>query len=98
MGGLGSALPTDCRAIVYGTPALLHPVGIVFALAYGTAYAIRVSEHHRSLALEAGCRVEQIWSGGGKTDIEQELGRGWLFGLWINQEPQWVLDVYKQLV
>ncbi|MCC6487462.1 MAG: hypothetical protein IT364_08170, partial [Candidatus Hydrogenedentes bacterium] len=40
---LGASLPRDCRALVYGTPALVHPaVGVVIALAYGTQYAIRV--------------------------------------------------------
>ena len=32
--GLGKPLPEDCRAVFFGTPALIHPVsGIVFAFA-----------------------------------------------------------------
>lgn len=34
---LQAQLPTDCRAVVYGTPALMHPTtGIVFGFANGT--------------------------------------------------------------
>ena len=38
---LNTALPVECRAIVYGTPSLVEPKsGVVIALAYGTSYAL----------------------------------------------------------
>ena len=95
---LGATLPVDCRAVLYGTPALVHPgVGVVFALAYGTRYAIRVPDESFDAALAAGCHLEQQWTGGGKTNIEEELGRGWLFGGWAEAEKQWVAKVYADL-
>ena len=37
---LGKVLPVDCRAVFYGSPALLHPeTGTVFGFAGGTQYA-----------------------------------------------------------
>ncbi len=95
---LGSSLPVDCRAVVYGTPALVHPgEGVVFALAYGTEYAIRVPAESINEALKVGCKMEQKWTGGGKTNTEQELGRGWVFGCWAIDENQWLARVYADL-
>jgi hypothetical protein len=94
---LGSTLPADCRALVYGTPALVHPVhGVVLALAYGTQYAIRVPNEAFGAALDAGCTTEQTWTGGGKTRIEKELGVGWVFGCWADEEEQWLARMYQQ--
>lgn len=37
---LGAALTMDCRAIIYGYPALVHPdAGVILAMSYGTAYS-----------------------------------------------------------
>jgi hypothetical protein len=95
---LGASLPVDCRAIVYGTPALVHPrEGVVFAVTYGTKYAIRVPSESIHEALKVGCRVEQKWTGGGMTNIEEELGRGWIFGGWVEEEKQWLTKAYENL-
>ena len=89
--GLGSGLPVDCRALVYGTPALVDPeIGVVLALAFGTQYALRVPDARLDEALNAGCRTGQDWTGGGRTDVEEELGRGWVFGCWADDELRWV--------
>lgn len=96
--GLATKLPEDCRAIVYGRPALVHPKsGVVFVLAYGTQYAIRIPLELVAVAIESGCREKQHWTGGGETNIEIELGRGWLFGCWGEEESQWLLSEYRQL-
>jgi hypothetical protein len=95
---LGSALPVDCRAIVYGTPALVHPTaGVVLALALGTTCALRVPPDCVEAALAAGCTVTQTWSNGGMMNIEEELGRGWVFG-GGGQGSAWLLAVYQSLV
>lgn len=94
---LGAALPVDSRAVVYGAPALVHPTaGVVLALALGTTYAIRVPLERVDLAIEAGCTVTQRWSNGGMTNIEQEFGRGWVFG-GGHRGSAWLLEVYKSL-
>ena len=56
---LDGVLPEDCRAIVYGTAVLVDPNSdVVFAMSYGTAYALRVSRQQINAANEAGCKAE----------------------------------------
>lgn len=95
---LGAALPNDCRTMFYGAPALVHPkAGIVMALAYGTQYLIRVPDDAIQAALDGGCRIENVWSNGEKTDLEQELSVGWLFGCWSEREKDWLNRFYAEL-
>ena len=94
---LGAALPAEARVIVYGTPALVHPeAGVVLAMAYGTQYAFRVPDDLIDEARQAGCETVHTWSTGAATDLEQELGRGWLFGNYDDREMQWLLKMYEQ--
>jgi hypothetical protein len=95
---LGGGLPADCRAIVYGTPALVHPhTGVVLALAYGTAYVINISDEIVNEAIEAGCKAERKWSSGKITNVQELLGHGWLFGCWEKKEAGWLLATYNNL-
>jgi hypothetical protein len=95
---LGRALPVDCRAIVYGTPSLVDPrSGVVLAMAYGTAYVIRVPERMLDGAYQAGCRTERSWTSGGTTCIAEEFGRGWVFGAWAKEEIEWLREVFADL-
>jgi len=95
---LGRALPTDCKAIVYGTPALVHPgKGVVLALAFGTAYVIRIPNDFVNEAKESGYKTERIWSDGTRTDIQELAGPGWLFGNWNKEESIWLLTSYIDL-
>ena len=95
---IGGALPADCRAIVYGTPALVHPdCGVVLALAYGTAYGIRIPDDLVNEAMEAGCMPERRWSGGKTTNLQELMGYGWLFGSWEKKETDWMLATYNDL-
>lgn len=96
---LGGALPVDCRAIVYGTPALVHPrIGVVMAFAYGTAYAMRIPENMMNEAIKAGCNPERRWSDGSKTNVQDLFGHGWLFGCWDKKEANWLLAGYNNLL
>lgn len=95
---LGADLPTDCRAIVYGTPSLVHPdKGIVLAMAYGTAYVLRVPRELVDSAIRAGLTIERRWSDGTTTNLQEELGFGWLFGGWLDEESEWLLKTYGQM-
>lgn len=94
----GSFFSNDCKAVVYGTPTLVHPKsGIVFAMAFGTEYAIRIPEKSMLDARRAGCRIEQNWTGGGTTNLENELGKDWVFGCWSNEEQNWLTTIYESL-
>jgi len=95
---IGSSLPADCRALVYGNPALVHPtLGIVFAWGLGTGYAIRIPDEAMSESLEAGCETECEEAGGGKVVIGEVLGKGWIIGCWKNEEMQWLTRMYFEL-
>ena len=95
---LGDTLPMDCKAIVYGTPALVNPNnGAILALAYGTAYVIKIPENKVSAALACGCKAEQAWAGGAKTNVAELFGTGWLFGGWCSDEKLWLLDTYHDV-
>lgn len=94
----GGSLPADCRALVYGTPALVEPrSGVVIAMAFGTAYALRVPARSIAEALAAGCQAERKWTGGGSTVAREEFGEGWLFGAWVAVEADWLRQCYDEL-
>jgi hypothetical protein len=94
---LNKALPADCRCILYGTPALVHPVtGVVLVLCYGTQYCLRLPEGVLEEALRAGCKTSTRWTTGGETNIQEELGPDWIFGAWAKQEPDWCRTVYDR--
>lgn len=95
---LGRALPADGRALVYGTPALVHPTaGVILALAYGTQYALHVPEALLATAIERGCRTQLTWSNGTRTAIADVLGPGWVFGAWLDEEGAWLASAYEGL-
>jgi hypothetical protein len=66
-------------------------------MAYGTRYALRIPEEFVPAALAHGCASEQTWSGGAKTDIGAQFGRGWLFGNWIQEESKWLFATFERL-
>lgn len=93
---LGRSLPGDCRAMLYGGPALIESrSGVVIALAYGTQYAIRIPPDYRPHAIQAGCTLEQTWSTGGKTNLVEVLGDGWVFGNYAAAESKWLAQTYR---
>lgn len=93
---MGKALPVDCRCLLYGTPALVTPVsGIVLAVAWGTAYILRLPEDTLTIARQAGTKTVMQWTGGGQTDISKECGADWVFGCWAKEEPQWCRAMYE---
>jgi len=76
----------------------VHPnLGVVLALAYGTAYVIKIPNDTLNEAIEAGCKAERRWSNGTTTNIQELLGYGWLFGCWDKRELVWLLATYNNL-
>ena len=92
---LGTALlPASCQ-IVCGNPALVHPItGVVFALTLGTRYVVRLPPEIAKQAKRDGFRTSHAWSDGRSTDIEAELGPGWIFGQWSPLELSWLKETY----
>jgi hypothetical protein len=96
---IGTSLPEDCRCLIYGTPALVHPIaGIILAFCNGTSYCVRLP---KSLliddALKAGAKTYQKWSSGGDMDTLRDLGSDWVFGGWLEVEMSWYNELYKEL-
>jgi hypothetical protein len=87
---LGKGLPQDCRAVFFGTPALIHPAsGVVFAFAVGTqTYAFRLPQADRAAALEAGGSRVMRYPAGGSVDLH-DVGEEWVFGGWYPMEDAW---------
>jgi len=93
---LGKALPGSSRALVFGTPALVHhESGTVIAFALGTEYAIRLPRRMWRQGRPGGRRTVVNWAGGSSTDIERECGRGWIFGSYLTDEIAWCEEAFR---
>jgi hypothetical protein len=92
---LQTVLPVDCRCIVFGAPALVHPDGIVLAVALGTGYALRVSKDLVDVALRRGAKTLTRYAGGTELDLPREFGDGWIFGGWFSEELTWCRVTYE---
>ena len=94
---LAAAIAPDCRAIVYGAPALVHPeTGVIFVFGTGTVYFLRLPAALAAEAIKAGAFTNHKWSFGGGMDIRQELGEEWIGGRWLQNEPAWCAGAYQQ--
>mgnify|MGYP001604200792 FL=1 len=85
-------LPSDCRWIVYGTPALVHPAsGIVFGFAVGShVYALRLPAREKQKALQSGAAQTHTFSDKSVLDAK-DIGDDWVFGNWLADEIEWCL-------
>ncbi len=93
---LGRALVEDCRRIVCGTPALLHPeTGVLFAFALGTQYVLRLPGGLAEDALIRGLKTVTIWAGGSRMDTRHDLGEEWVFGGYLPDEITWLQKAYE---
>jgi len=79
---------------VYATPVLVHPSSaVLFAIALGTVYAIRLPAETRKQAVDAGAKSVHRFS---KNSLDlAPFGEGWMFGTWHKQEPDWCLSSYQ---
>lgn len=92
---LGAALPRDGRCRAGGSPGLAHPgSGLVFGLAMGTQYALRLPPDLRQAAVEAGARSTTVWGVDDHFDLAATLGPEWVFGAWLQQELEWCRVVF----
>ena len=92
---LGKSLLEDCRFLDLGRPVLAHPVsGFVFAMPYGTSYAVWIPQPQHAEATTAGLAPTTTWSGGHVTDLTEVFGSGWLFGRFVQGEVSWIAAAY----
>ena len=72
---IGRSLPVDCRCLVYGTPALVHPkVGVILAFCNGMTYCIRLNKKLLLKARFIGAKTNTKWSDGTYLDTLHDLG------------------------
>lgn len=94
---LGKALLLDCRALLGHRPVLAHPLtGAVLAFAYGTAYAVLIPLDQVAATDAVGLRATRSWSDGEATDLSAEVGEGWRFGAWRDEEYDWCQQAYVE--
>jgi hypothetical protein len=94
---IASALPKDCRCLVYGIPALVHPKsGIIFAFTGGTVYYLRVPSTLVNEILQSGVRT-YAQRAEGDIDTQRDLGSDWIFGTWSSKEIEWCNMLFTQL-
>lgn len=93
---LGGTLPTDCRVVFCGTPALAHPqTGTVFGFAGGTqTYALRLPEPQREDAIRRGAGRTKHYPSGRSLDLAA-FGPEWVFCGWFDEERAWCLAAYE---
>jgi len=95
---LAASLPVDCRWIVYGRPALVHPqTGVLFGIALGMAYYLRLTAADMEHALQAGAKTEIRWPDGSTLDLARQFGPGWGCGNWQPAELEWCRAEYEAL-
>lgn len=94
---LGAGLPMDCRCLIYGTPALVHPrSGVVLAFCNGTQYNLRLTPDDFRDAIAKGAPTRTRWSSGEDMESVTELGDDWIFGAWSKDEIKWCHDAFRQ--
>lgn len=88
---LAPHLSDDCRALVCNKPALVSPQrGIIFAVALGTEYALRLPPPEFALAVAAGAEVVHHYRTAEVTlDLSARFGPHWVFGSFDRREPEW---------
>ncbi len=96
-GDLAKDIPGDCRAIVHGIPVLRHHAsGLIFVICLGTFYWMRVpSELMVELRVNEFNFVKKM-SNGKIIDVRKELGDGWVYGRWREEELEWCLVAYNR--
>lgn len=95
---LAASLPVECRWIVLGTPALVHPeTGVLFGVAIGNQYLLRLTDADMESALKVKASTEDGWSDRRTPKMASELGPGWVFGSWQLSELAWCRAAYEAL-
>jgi len=97
---LNTALPSDCRWLVFDGPALVQPgSGVILAAGIGTQYALRLGPEHAVTAVESGAElVHEFRTVGTTLDLRATFGAGWVFGRFDDREAGWLLASYLEHV
>ena len=95
---LGRSLPRACRALVFGTPALVHASrGLVLCVALGTEYALRVPPARLQDAEQKGLAAFHRYRTSGTSLDLAGFGPAWRFGGWHACEADWLRELHAEL-
>ena len=94
---VNSKLPADCRALVYGNPALVHPRGVIFAIGMGTWHGYRLPGILGTEAVKDGVKTTEKF-GDSIVDIQARLGEDWYYGFLPSPGYRCADDAWCQLV
>ena len=95
---LGRELPRACRALVFGTPALVHEArGLVLCTALGTQYALRVPSARFAEAGTKGLVTLHHYKTSGTSLDLAGFGPSWRFGGWHACERDWLHELHAEL-
>ena len=93
---IGAALPADCRSLVYGNLALVHPAsGVILAVGSGTTYILRIPSWLISDVIGSGAKVGMEFIAGQEINLQQILGEGWVWGHFSPGEISWCRGAYE---
>lgn len=93
---IGAALPADCRSLVYGNPALVHPAsGVILAVGSGATYILRIPDWLISEVIGAGAKTNMKFGAGQEINLQQFLGDGWVWGDFSTAEISWCKSAYQ---
>jgi hypothetical protein len=92
---INAKLPGDCRALVYGNPALVHPRGVIFAIGMGTWHGLRLPSALGAEAVKDGAKTTKKF-GDYVMDIQSHFGEDWYFGF-IPSKGRGADDAWCQL-
>lgn len=93
---LQSALPVDCRCLLYGRCALVAPGGAILAVVIGDSYVLRVPIDVAMARLQS---PKMQWYVGikeiaGSMAPHNLFGKEWVWGMAHNEEPSWCRSVF----
>jgi hypothetical protein len=96
--GLGQVLPRASRALVFGTPALVHATaGIVLAVGLGTSYALRLPAPALADPAAAALESARVFGTSGTRLDLAAWGPFWRFGGYQAREREWLAAAAAEL-
>lgn len=89
---LGTSARGLRRCLLSGTPALFQPrSGLVFVVALGTSYALRLSPQSVLFATQSGAETKHHFrTADFVLDLRETFGPDWVFGSWHKLEADWL--------
>jgi hypothetical protein len=83
---------------MYVAPVPAHSSkGIMLAICNGTEYNLRLTPADILEAMANGIRTTTRWSDDREMDARTELGEGWIFGGWSQDEIRWCKNMFESL-